>query len=228
MKLISKTKKIVETYKYEISKYVFYKEVKENNKVNKKLSQLGCLNKRYHPVCIDRKKLVSGIERNFTFCEMFFKGDNSVMVEFVPFKDNDIVLCYYDGHILFDINMTPISLPISFDYIGSLRERFRGDPIYKEIIDKLKIHPYVKELTKKNIEDYNEEFYDQNGINNCTVLLPQDIYKKLYELYKEDKSFSCKMHDVITLNYNINSYIDKIDLYSLNDLVKKYWLEKYK
>jgi hypothetical protein len=136
-------------------------------------------------------------------------------------------LNYNGGHILFDINEKPISLPLSFDYIGSLEEKSSGDENYAKLISLLKKHPYILKIEEQEIPYYNSNFQGQKGILRATAFIPQKEYEKLYRYCIDfckgrDKEFwSCSMHDIMKLSYNGYEY----DLYGkeITELLKKHY-----
>lgn len=121
-------------------------------------------------------------------------------------KKYNVCISYSGGWIIFDEKRKPISIPYIFDYIGSLREKMPNDPIYKKLISLLKKHPSVLELEEKEIEYYNQDFSSQKGIGSCKVLLPQEMYEKVYVACKKDEYWSVKMHDMMKLCPWANKY----------------------
>lgn len=135
-----------------------------------------------------------------------------------------LYMAYSPGYLLFDENMKIISIPLQFDYTGSLKERYYKDPVYKELIKKLKEHKYVRLLEEKVIPHYNSDFTGQKGISECIVHVEQKQYKKLYEKMKKDKLFSVRMKEVIMCSYSYKDF----NLYgkTIEKLLDKYYTEK--
>lgn len=133
-----------------------------------------------------------------------------------------VFFLYFDGHKLFNSERNIISIPYTFNYIGSLAERFEADPVYAEIIKKLKTHPFVLNLEEYEIPYYNRDFYRQKGIKIATVLTSQEKYEEMYLKYKElgIASWSVRIGDIIKLSYgtHFNLYGEEI-----TELLKKYY-----
>lgn len=131
---------------------------------------------------------------------------------------------YTAGHLLFDENMKIVSIPYVFNYIGSLKERFYQDPIFKKLIEKLKKHEYVQNLETSTIPSYNSDFSAQLGIEICKVYVPQKQYEKLFEHYKDNEYFSVRMKEIIACSWNSPEF----NLYGkdIHKLLKEYWTTK--
>jgi len=193
-------------------------------------------NKKFDSVTVTYKGKLRDVQVMF-FEEKAFLRKNLIKFEdyydFIIFnfkkvltiKDLDKYIPYlnhYGGNILFDINEKPVSIPYSFDYIGSIKEKCPHDQDYKKIISLLKNHPYVLSLKEEEIPYYNKEFYEQIGIKHATVLIDQNEYEKLYKYSckKEKKFWSVTMHDIMRCSYPYGDY----NLYGkeITDLLVKY------
>jgi len=136
--------------------------------------------------------------------------------------EDKIYFVYSSGHMLFDKNRRIISVPYLFNYIGSLREKEPNDPIYAKLIKLLKKHPYFLSLEEEEIPYYNCSFSGQKGIAEAKVLLPQDKYEEIYEKYKDDEFWSCRLTDHLSMSLNcVGIYGDEVDA-----LLKEYWRKK--
>lgn len=141
---------------------------------------------------------------------------NEIADKVVTIKDlSDIdkyFICYidYSSEIIFDINKKIMTKTYTFDYIGSLSENIPNDPIYKELIEKLKEHPFILELSEEKIPYYNSNFSGQKAIKEMKIKISQEKYEEIYKEAKEkDKEFwSVRMSDAIKMSYenNFNIY----------------------
>jgi hypothetical protein len=132
-------------------------------------------------------------------------------------------LMYSSGHMLFDVNRKPVSIPFVFDYVGSLREKKPGDPIYKQLMDLLTHHTYFLEIEEDEIPYYNCQWSGQKALTWGKVLLPQDLYEKLYDACKSYQYPSVLMGDSMRMGYR-----SRIDLYGVqvSELVEKWQKQK--
>lgn len=132
---------------------------------------------------------------------------------------NKVYFAYTSGHALFDLSKKPVSIPYLFNYIGSLRERYQGDEVYKKLIGLLKEHSFVMELKTDEIPYYNAEFPGQMGISCAKILLSQDKYQELYDKYKSrGKFWSVRMKEDIMFKQDTDIYGNEI-----KDLLEEYY-----
>lgn len=94
---------------------------------------------------------------------------------------NAIYIVHEDTKMVFDNELKPISMPFTFDYIGSIVEEFAYDHVYRELYEAFSKHPYVIELTEYEIPYYNSDFNNQMGIELAVVLIPSNIAKQYIE-----------------------------------------------
>ena len=141
------------------------------------------------------------------------------------FDDLDKYPLYYlylSGHEVFDENKKIISTLKSFSYIGSLSERVENDILYQELIEKLKVHPFVVSLVDSSIPYYNANFDEQKGITEAKIFLSQEKYEELYlkSLEEDGEYWSVKLHDAISLSHGTADY----NVYgeSISNLFKKF------
>jgi len=133
-------------------------------------------------------------------------------------KEEEAYFLYSSGHMLFDANKKIVSIPYTFNYIGSLEEKCENDAVYKKLIEALKKHPYVLEIEEKEIEYYNSDFDGQKGISLAKVYIPQEKYEQLYNKYKETEYWSISMGNEMKMNLITDLYGEEIE-----NLLKKYY-----
>ena len=132
---------------------------------------------------------------------------------------NKVYFSYSSGHVLFDLNKKPVSIPYLFDYIGSLRERSQGDEVYKKLISLLKKHSFIMDLKTDEIPYYNAEFPGQMGISFAKILLSQEKYQELYDKCKGGGNFwSVRMKEDVMFKSGTNVYGNEI-----KDLLEEYY-----
>jgi len=177
----------------------------------------------FRPLYVDRKEF-DKFRKNNTYYEimenkkLFKKITENTKVE----KEN-IILLSWNSNTFWDADENPLSHLYVIDYIGSLQEHehFKGNE-FDSLIGKIKKHPYVKEITIKEIEYYNSDFNGQRGINLAHVFIPDEEYIKLWNKFKNDQYPSCRVKDIIQFNY-----VKGIDLYGLNKDLKKFWENRW-
>ena len=129
-------------------------------------------------------------------------------------SEKNLVWFYSSGHMLFDSNAIPYTLPVRFDYIGSpFNNEYCNLP---ELLKYLKNHPWVLNQDELEIEDipyYNRHDGREQRISDIIIRPDQETYVKIYELVKTDKYFSCRVPD------HISSY-----LYLFNQEKNNDWL----
>ena len=135
--------------------------------------------------------------------------------EIIP---DNVYFLYSAGHVLFDSNREIVPIPYLIDYIGTIRQRSENDSVYDQIVEKLKVHPFVMDFSEFEIPYYNANFDGQLGI--CMkVLLTSDKQKELYNKCKSGKFWSVTMKDHIKMAHGMTGvYGDEID-----NLLKEYW-----
>lgn len=122
--------------------------------------------------------------------------------------EDKVFFAYSNGHMLFDKDKKIKSIPYIFNYIGSLKEKRPNDPLYAKLIELLKKHPYVVSLEEEEIPYYNCSFNGQKAIGRAKVLIPQDVYEKLYNQFKDIKTFwSVRMGDFMKLSYYQDNWL---------------------
>jgi hypothetical protein len=114
-------------------------------------------------------------------------------------SEKNLVWFYSYGHMLFDSNAVPYTLPRRFDYIDSqFNNKYFNLP---ELLEYLKGHPWVLNKDDLKIEDisyYNCEYdYDQ-CISKVIIRPDQETYAKIYELVKADEYFSSRIAEHIS------------------------------
>jgi len=146
-----------------------------------------------------------------------FKEIQDKVVKIKSLEDLDKYLIYlidYRSEIIFNTNKIPMTKTYSFNYIGSLTEKVPNDPYYKALIEKLKEHPFVLELSEDFVPYYNADFHNQKGIKQAKIRISQEKYEEIYNVLKEkDKKFwSVRMSEAIKMSYenNHNIYGDEI------------------
>jgi hypothetical protein len=114
-------------------------------------------------------------------------------------SEKNLVWIYSSGHMLFDSNAVPYTLPRRFDYIGS---PFNNEHCnLPELLEYLKGHPWV--LNKEDLKIENIPYYNcHDGCDKCIsdiIIRPdQETYAKIYELVKADKYFSSRISEHIS------------------------------
>lgn len=131
---------------------------------------------------------------------------------------NKVCFACTSAHVLFNLNKKPVSIPYLFDYIGSLRERYKGDKIYEKIVNLLKKHSFVMDLKTDEIPYYNADFSGQRGISFAKILLSQEKYEELYNKYKGGYYWSVRMKENIKLALGTDIYGNEI-----KDLLEEYF-----
>ena len=114
-------------------------------------------------------------------------------------SEKNLVWFYSSGHMLFDSNAIPYTLPDTFDYIGSpFSNEYCNLP---ELLKYLKGHPWVlnkEELKIENIPYYNSKEGRDKCISDIIIRPDQETYEKIYEVVKTDKYFSCRVPEEIS------------------------------
>jgi hypothetical protein len=114
-------------------------------------------------------------------------------------SEKNLVWFYDSGHMLFDSNAIPYTLPHRFDYIGTpFNNEYCNLP---ELLKYLKNHPWVlnkEELKIENIPYYNSQEGRDKCIRDLILRPDQETYAKIYELVKTDKFFSCRVPEQIS------------------------------
>jgi hypothetical protein len=212
---------VQDIYYYTDSAFSIKESIKEVNGKKTKHIKVIHKNKNLYP------RILEGFNENFlkTIYEDFWDLEklkkDIPSVEDLQDSELEVYFLFADGHMLFDSNMKIVSIPSIFDYAGSLSERHQGDRVYRELINRLTIHPYVLKLEECNIPSYNSDFYNQRGIFRAKVLLPQEKYEEIYNYVKDRKFWSVAIQEYIRMSYcytDINIYGDEITA-----LLKKYW-----
>lgn len=180
------------------------------------------------PVIVNKKEWQT-CRKDYPFSELFYTGPGTHYIG-KKFKENtfdfsNVLLLDYNGHLVFDSNMNIQSICHQFDYIGSLKEYTFKDPLFKEIIDRIKNHKYIKSLTIKEIEYYNSQFSGQKGIELGKVFIDQDTYQNLYKTILKKtpkiKYPSVTLRNILQMGYDYCNYRN-IDLYGIRDLMKDF------
>ena len=91
--------------------------------------------------------------------------------------------------------------------------------IHESIIEKLKGHPYVRSISTREIPYYNADFSGQQGIEYCTVDLPNDIYVALYAMSESSTVFNA------TIRCEHDSY-QHYDVFGIQELLDEYYATK--
>ena len=111
----------------------------------------------------------------------------------------NLVWIYSSGHMLFDSNAVPYSIPRGFNYIGSpFNNKHCNLP---ELLEYLKGHPWVinkDDLKIENIPYYNCEHDCDQCISKVIIRPDQETYAKIYELVKADKYFPSRIPEHIS------------------------------
>lgn len=212
---ISKKTTLVEVTYHTSNKYLKIKEHYKNNKLTE-ITMFNPIHKEYMPVILNKKFDIMNLKD--------FMGINNYIIVPKTIEDlnaGTLYLIYNAGHLIFDSSMRILSIPYTFTYIGSLKERYRGDKVFQALIKELSQHEYVIDLKVYNIPSYNAEFDYQQGIEYCTVLIPQKKYTQLYNFYKDEEYFSSKMVNIIAFSYDSHEF----NLYGkkIHNLLIKYW-----
>lgn len=114
-------------------------------------------------------------------------------------SEKNLVWIYSSGHMLFDSNAAPYTLPHRFDYIGSPFSNEHCN--LPDLLEYLKGHPWVlnkDELKIKNIPYYNCRDGKDKCISKVIIRPDQETYAKIYELVKADKYFSSRISEHIS------------------------------
>jgi hypothetical protein len=116
-------------------------------------------------------------------------------------SEKNLVWIYSSGHMFFDSNAVPYTLPRGFNYIDSqFNNKYFNLP---ELLEYLKGHPWVLNKEDLKIEDVPYYNCSDGRDKYISVLIcpDQETYAKIYELVKTDKFFSCRIPE------NISSYL---------------------
>jgi hypothetical protein len=113
-------------------------------------------------------------------------------------SEKNLVWFYSYGHMLFDSNAVPYTLPRRFDYIGSPFSNEHCN--LPKLLEYLKGHPWVLNKEDLKIEDipYYHCSDDKDKYISVTIRPDQETYAKIYELEKTDKFFSCRIPEHIS------------------------------
>lgn len=140
-------------------------------------------------------------------------------------KPEDFIYCNAGSHLFFDYNFTPISYVYFHDYSGQLSQRYRKSPLWKELVSKLKTHPYIKEVKTFVVPYYNSDFEGQRGVETIQSYIPQEEYIKIWEYIKSNPSkktsysnyVSAEVSNIITMKQYSNENI--YPLYGFEELL---------
>jgi hypothetical protein len=155
--------------------------------------------------CFDKKSLMEYVDYDS------FLEKHIIEINIDDINKYSLYFRYNAGHMLFDSKMIPQSLPISFNYIGSLREQHAGDQLYQKLVDLLRKHPFILNLKDYVIPYYNADFSGQRGVEHAIALISQEKYQKLYDKYKNEEYVSSLMKEEITLNCVTDLYGSDIE-----------------
>lgn len=199
-------KTIINTYNYKSINIIETKiRTKNNTNINYKLENSK---KEFTPVLFKKSFDKNNIQET-DFIELI--SDNTVKPDIKTLDQYDLYFAYYPGYILFDENYVPISTPLTFNYVGSLETKSRDDKIYKELIEKLKNHKFIRYLEEDYIPGYNSDFIGQTGIKKCISYISNKEYQKLYNKYKDNQFFSCRINDEIKMKIPTSIYGKEIE-----------------
>jgi hypothetical protein len=133
----------------------------------------------------------------FWDCECHEMSDEEILEGNI--SEKNLIWFYSSGHMIFNSNAVPYTLPYRFDYNGS---PFSNEHcILPELLEYLKGHPWV--LNKEDLKIENIPYYNcHDGCDKCIsdiIIRPdQETYAKIYEFVKADKSFSCRIPEHIS------------------------------
>jgi hypothetical protein len=111
-----------------------------------------------------------------------------------------VVWCYGGGHMIFNLDGTPIPFPHHFDYIGTIFHN--GRLKLKKAIEHLRNHPWIingKDLRIEEIPYYNRD--EEHQFFFSPIILPDaKEYARLFEVAKErDPEFpSVRLKEMIS------------------------------
>jgi len=152
---------------------------------------ITCSRKGFKPIFIENRDKSKGYDDLYE--------DYKTIEKLSDMAYKDLYYLNWSTGKLFDSNFQLVSLPFSFSYIGSLREKRPGDEIYAKLITALSAHPYVTFIESDVIPYYNSHFIGQMGISKMTVLLPDHVSYKLYTSLKGDENWSSTMNSVVMM-----------------------------
>jgi len=93
-----------------------------------------------------------------------------------------VVKVDFCNHALFRLGKQALLSTIHrFDYCTSFSNNGWS---YDELEEYLKNHPYVKQITTKEIEYYNSDFHGHKGVEILDVLLPQKVTDRIWSKLK--------------------------------------------
>jgi hypothetical protein len=134
----------------------------------------------------------------------------------------DLVWIYSSGHMLFDSNAVPYTLPRGFNYIGSpFNNKYCNLP---ELLKYLKGQPWVINKDDLKIEDipyYNREDGCDKCISEVIIRPDQETYAKIYELVKADKYFSSRIPEHISSYLHVFYPVTHKDWLGIAPFLKK-------
>ena len=181
MKITNKSTSISTTKRtlYETDTNLSIVEITTDN--NKPTYEFYANNPDLHPIFL--KKPTAEFYKNY---DSFYDYEEKLGVEITNLNDinrKDIDLYYHYNHNLFDKNLKIISTPLIFDWVDTIQERFKDELLFRDIIELLKVHPFVKELKISEIPNHSRDFIGQLGIDKCKVYLPQKDYERIYAIH---------------------------------------------
>jgi len=168
------------TERYEVNENIVLVVKTTGKKVTKSLVHKK--NKEMHPTILKRgfKKYIEKNNPFYSACWKEFQVDLD-KYDLDKIKKEDIYFLYFSGHILFDADETPISIPIASSSSDFTDEDYDLVCLYNHF----KKSKYVISLTK-----IQRESYDDGNYLNATFKIDQKIYEKFYKEAKiEDKEF---------------------------------------
>ena len=138
------------------------------------------------------------------------------------FNANRAFYIYMKGELLFDYHGELVNLPVENEYNPILMERYRGDPIFKQIIAVLEKHPYTVKLNVDEVDEVDDSsdltaFEGQLKVNYWKVKLPNEINKLIWnKVTQNTDGYSFNYYNIV-LCYKL---FDDLDIYGINDLLK--------
>lgn len=164
-------------YKSPKIKIYLEEEIKEDNTFTYKLTT-NKTKKGYYAYYIPDYKSKIVKEKSFDPHKFAEQAEPITNLEYLT-KDN-IAIIYFGGHLLFDCKGDIVSVPYSFDYIGT---PFHSDCIdLEKALPGLKAHPWITYISDiKEVEYYNQNEEGDKRYVCITIYPDQETYSELWE-----------------------------------------------
>lgn len=121
-------------------------------------------------------------------------------------QKDEFVFFYNNGHQIFNSNKQILSYAKEFNYVNSIFENENMD--LDSLLEYLKESDFV--LNKKELKISDIHYYNCSEVLNshieASIYIGDDLYRKIYDLYKDKDNWSTYMNSFV--NYRLNENTD--------------------